>query len=159
MTNFERRVHFQPGYNYLHETGPQRRGQCGMRLRFLLIGPEGASQFLMNTMWTPLGEVDAGDREPCHVDYWQHDKFGSYGLVRPPSGWDLGYHWTTPQYDGQDSMECDLLPDGQCFYDGSGLAADDVLRDFIAEGEDAVWRWLEKRYQWCLDTDAERVSP
>lgn len=155
---FEKRVTFQPGYNYLHETGPQRRGQHGMSIRFLLIGAEGATQFLMNAMWTPLGQVDEGSREPCHVDYWRGEQWGEDGLVRPPMGSDLGYHWTAPQYEEQQPQTCDVLPGGQCYYDGSGLAADEVLRDFISEGEQAVWRWLEKRYQWCLDGTTAGVS-
>ena len=39
MSGFERRVKFQPGYNYLHETGPKRRGQHGMEIAFALILP------------------------------------------------------------------------------------------------------------------------
>lgn len=153
MTDFEKRVKFEPGYNYLHETGPRRRGQHGMGIRFLLIGPEGAAQFLMQTFWTPLGQVDsAAEREPVHIDYWQHDQWGGFGLVRPPSGADLGYHWPTPQYEDQPASDCDILPAGHCYYDGSGLAADRVLRDFVREGEPAVWRWLEKRYQSCVET-------
>lgn len=160
MTDFERRVIFEPGYNYLHETGPKRRGQHGMAIRFLLIGPQGAAQFLMGTSWTPLGEVDKDangeplHREPVHIDYWKTEDYGmgphKFGLVNPPDGYDLGQHWTEPLYNGQDPMECELLPGGQCYYDGSGLNADPILKDFITEGEEAVWRHLEEHYDYCV---------
>lgn len=153
---FKRIVRFEKGYNYLNETGPGRRGQHGMDIRFVLVGPHGASQFLMNTSWTPLGQVDAGvDREPCHVDYWRTS--GSYrsGTVTPPTGFDLGYHWRTPLYEDQTRMDnCDYLGGAPCYYDGSGLVADDVLKDFISHGEPGVWRWLVKRYRWCLESQA-----
>lgn len=153
---FRREVRFEPGYNYLHEEGPKRRGQHGMQIRFILIGDHGASQFLMGTSWTPLGEVDPDDsREPCHIDYWQESTASGFrhkfGLVNPPSGYDLGYHWAEKLYDGQSSAECEFTYSGECYYDGSGTQSDDVLKDFIKDGEPAVWKWLEKRYQWCLD--------
>lgn len=163
MSEFERRVIFEPGYNYLHETGPNRRGQHGMNIRFLLVGAEGATQFLMNTGWTPLGEVDkdAAHREPCHIapDGMRRYTagFGSfYGMVSAPSGADLGYHWRTPQYEDQASMgACEYLGGAECYYDGSGMQADEALKDFISEGEPGVWRWLEQRYQWCLEAGME----
>lgn len=160
---FRRHVRFEKGYNYLHETGPKRRGQHGMGIRFVLAGPEGATQFLMNTSWTPLGEVDkdAKHNEPCHIDpdglitrnygVGEH----TFGMVHAPSGYDLGYHWRTPQYEGQEPgfRRCEWLG-GPCYYDGSGLAGEEVLRDFISQGEPAVWRWLIKRYRWCLEEEA-----
>lgn len=146
--DFERRVLFEPGANYLHETGPSARGQRGMRIRFLLVGRLGAEQFLMSTSWTPLGPVDRRVdpylREAVHVDHWYGDPPG--GVVRPPVGYDLGYHWARRLFPDQEPFECDVLPGGRCYYDGSGLAAEWVLREFIAGGEDAVWRQLESRY-------------
>lgn len=162
---FRRRIDFEKGYNYLHETGPGRRGQHGMGIRFLLVGPHGAAQFLMNTSWTPLGEVDEDKtfengyhREPCHVDRWEKEPYGTFGYVRPPSGFDLGYHWATPQYPEQEEYardNCPYIGGRKCYYDGSGLGGDEVLRDFIARGERAVWHHLVKRYRWCLEGMAE----
>lgn len=143
---FERRVAFEPGYNYLHETGPKRRGQTGMRIRFSLIGDQGAAQFLMSTMWTPLGEVDANVRikEPVHCDHG--DSFG--GLIRPPSGSCVGLHSRKPfAYETEAAPgKCDLW-NGDCYYDASFCASDDVLLDFIQEGDEAVWRHLAEWYE------------
>lgn len=170
MGDFRREVRFEPGYNYLHETGPKRRGQHGMGIRFLLFGEEGVTQFLMNTSWTPLGPVDQHLRfedgyhiEPVHIDEWIASSVPGiaghkFGYIRPPSGFDIGYHWRVPNYEGQEEygrMDCDLLPDGTCYYDGSGLQADTVLREFIENGEDAVWDRLEQRYRWCQEAVEE----
>lgn len=175
FSTFERIVQFNPGYNYLHETGPRARGQHGMEIRFVLLGPEGASQFLMFTGWTPLGEVDKDitfengyQTTPVHIDTdnWRSATIlgmgHQFGTVSPPMGADLGFHWSVNPYedDGKptefmDERECDLLPGGKCFYDGSGLAASEVLKDFINEGDPAVWRWLERRYMWCLHPNAD----
>lgn len=157
---FRRIVKFEPGYNYLHETGPQRRGQHGMQMRFVLVGPHGATQFLMSTGWTPLGIVDnePGYGQVCHIDH-QVPLYGGFDVVNPPTGFDLGYHWRTPLYEGQTDMGgCTYLGGDPCFYDGSGLAAENVLREFIKEGERAVWRWLGKRYRWCLESQAEMAA-
>ena len=170
---FRRLVEFEKGYNYLHETGPRRRGQHGMGIRFLLIGPHGAAQFLTNTSWTPLGEVDEDKnhdngyhREPVHIDKWESTEIGGlssvkFGYVRPPSGYDLGYHWRTPQYEGHEEYKragCKYLNGDPCYYDGSGLAGDDVLRDMVTKGEKWVWKWLVRRYRSCLEAEVDSGS-
>lgn len=158
---FRRQIVFEQGYNYLHETGATGRGQHGMGIRFLLVGPHGATQFLMNTGWTPRGQVDAQapHREPVHIDQdglrVRDYGFGSYhyGLTRAPSGMDLGYHWLVPLYLGQEdyARPCQYLNGQVCYYDGSGLAAEEVLRDFMDEGVTSVWKHLVKRYRDCLE--------
>lgn len=113
-------------------------GQHGMDLRFVLVGELGATQFLMMTDWVP---GSTGER-------------GRYtgGAPSFPMAADLGYHWKTyPHGDGGDESwgrmdECEWLPGG-CWYDGSGLNAEPVMRRFIAEGMDAVWAELESYYR------------
>lgn len=151
---FRRSVIFEPGYNYLHETGPNRRGQHGMQIRFVLTWPEGAVQFLMGAGWTPLGEVDEAvtEDEPCHVDHWHHFSGSRFGQVNTPSGYDIGHHWRTPTYEGEQTYgPCSYLGGDECYYDGSGLRAEPILRDFIAKGEPAVWRALIDEYRHCAE--------
>lgn len=152
--DFQRRVDFEPGYNNLHRAG---YGVHGMQMRFLLIGPEGATQFLFNTGWVPLGVVNEHLKDEHGEWPWGTVKHSHAEISNHfPSGVDLGYHWKTPIYGSMEQFNCDLLDsEGKCFYDGSGSHADPVLRDFISKGEDGVWRWLEKRYQWCLDAEVE----
>lgn len=149
MSEFERRAKFVPGYNYLHETGPQRRGQHGMEIAFALIGPLGAIAFEMNTMWTPPGIVDAGSREVVHVDYEQTDRWGTTGLVRPPSGIAVFVHWRKAfdAFLSEPRDGCGWLDGDPCWGDATYTGSDPILRRFIKEGEDAVWSALDEWYQ------------
>lgn len=118
-----RPVEFTPGYDKRTEG----YGVHGMSIRFLAVGEAGAVQFVMNTGWVP-------------------------GLPARPAGLypyavDLGYHWPTSRYEGMSRFEdCDVLGDGGCFYDGSGLNAEPVMQAFIRDGEPAVWAALENYY-------------
>src|SRR5205807_10288634 len=59
---------------------------------------------------------------------------------------DKGYHWSVPRYDGQTMRECDLLPGGKCYYDGSGLNAEETFGRLLREGSEGVWKDLEEFY-------------
>lgn len=105
-----------------------------MRVRFLLHGELGATQFLVKFLTQPYGE-SLLDSEPAR-------------------GWDLGYHSRKPGH-GTEMEECDVVPEGRCWYDGSSLQADELARLFFAQGEDIVWEWLEDRYATWLKAEAE----
>lgn len=133
----ERAVAFEPGYN--DRGGPY--GVHGMDIRWMLRGPKGAVQFLMSTGWVP-GEKGV---PPQISDLY-------------PSGSDLGYHARVPQWEGQEIYgheSCDVLG-GRCYYDGSGLAARDLLREFTREGERVIWTALEARYAALTGPGEER---
>jgi len=133
---FRREVAFEAGHPLTLGTGPSSNyGRGSMKIRFLLHGPKGSTQFLWSTGVTPerTSEVDRwGSREE-----WIHSA---------PVGFDVGYHADEPQYEGQDQYDCDYRPGGKCYYDGSGLAADGFLETFLTEGEDAMWAALRHRY-------------
>lgn len=122
-------------------------GQHGMDLRFVLIGQLGATQFLMYTDWVP-GKTGRGLNASVSASCF-------------PMAADLGFHWkTSPWGDGDSSMRmphCDWIG-GDCFYDGSGLNAEPVMRRFIAEGFDAVWDELERYYQDIASWSTEPAS-
>jgi len=60
---------------------------------------------------------------------------------------DLGYHSPNPMYDGQESMgACQYLDGKTCYYDGSGLDAEEIYKVLVEKGSDAVWEELEKYY-------------
>jgi hypothetical protein len=106
-----------------------------MQIRFVLKGPKGAAQFLVFT----------GMNLP-HVEDELFKKAHSRGYNPfKPIGVDIGYHAPTPQYEGQTSMKCDVL-DGECYYDGTSLGAEEFMSTFLAGGSDAVWEMLQKRY-------------
>lgn len=124
---FERAIEFEPGYKD-PTRGPKSYGQHGMGIRFLLRGPNGVAQFLMNTGWVPgVKGIPAS-----LADYY-------------PSGMDLGYHARGPQHEDSEGWAlngaCEYLG-AECWYDGSGLNAELVMAAFIREGEPAVWRAL-----------------
>lgn len=120
-------------------------GQHGMDMRFGLIGELGATQFLMFTDWVPqsAGRTSLRSSASCF-----------------PMAADLGFHWKVDPYgDGSMRMpDCDFLGGSDCFYDGSGLNAEPVMKRFIAEGFDAVWEELERYYRDVASWATERAS-
>jgi hypothetical protein len=134
----ERAVVFQPGYR----TDRKSYGRHGMEVTWLLRGGLGVTQFQIFTGWEP-----GLTRDDRHVN--------------APMGADLGYHALCPQWEGQEDygrMDCAYLPGGTCFYDGSGLQADDLLRRFLIEGEEVVWQTLAERHDSLIAAASERVT-
>jgi len=127
VDGFTRIVVFEPGYND-PTTGPHSYGRHGMQLRFLLVGPLGATTFLMFTPFVP-GTIAHGSIENGHT-----------------MAADLGHHWATPTYEGESTYECEYIPGGMCYYDGSGLRADRALTVFVEDGIDALWALLRSEY-------------
>lgn len=137
VDGFTRIIAFEPGYNDPRH-GPHTFGRHGMQLRFLLVGPLGAVQFLLYTNWTPgtldtIGTITDGTTMPA----------------------DLGHHWTTPRYADECTYECEYIEGGRCYYDGSGLAAEEPFRILIEDGIDALWAFLRTHYDYL----AEPVEP
>lgn len=130
-------IQFTVGYN-CEARGPRSHGVHGMEITWYLRGPKGAAQFRMGTRWTP-GKLALGHG------------ISPSGVVRLedtyPSGYDVGYHAYVAQYPEQSPMDdCHLL--GQpCYYDGSGLQADDLVKRFIEQGEPAIWAELRAVYE------------
>jgi hypothetical protein len=135
MTDFERIVEFYPAHD---DFDPIKRtgSRSFMRIKFILKGPNGAVQFMVGTVWG-LQRSDASTARLLASNAVEATR---------PTGCDVGYHSPVPQYEGQTSMECDLLPGGLCYYDGSGCRADEWVPGFIAGGSDWVWQKLEQEY-------------
>jgi len=67
--------------------------------------------------------------------------------LKYPLAIDLGYHSPKPIFgDETHFMYCWVL-DGECYYNGSTLEAQPILEKLISEGDEAVWRELEKFYK------------
>lgn len=96
---------------------------------YILVGPAGAVQFAY------MEESEGVFR-----------RFGVDGKT----GVDLGYHSAVP-LGGDDSPmeECDLLPQGHCWYNGSGMHADWLLKRWAEAGWDdgLVWGYLAGEYR------------
>lgn len=92
-----------------------------------------------------------------------------------PMAADWGYHSRVPMYEGQEPMgsvnwefkdtgkegieryesmrtetgtftPCQYLDGAPCYYDGSGLYAEEVLNVLITQGGEAVWKLMEESY-------------
>lgn len=142
---FSRRVLMSPAYHCdLIELEPgsgDSHGIGSMRIWFQLVGPAGATQWMVSTDWYQSRDLDS----VRDSDLKFHKKHGRW-LHQPIDAWDIGYHAKTPQYEGQKATEdCELF-DGPCYYDGSGLRAKDFLDGFLAEGPDYIWGVLKEEY-------------
>lgn len=147
----QREVRFEAGYDYREEDKDKprgkHRGQHGLQIRFLLRGDEvaeGIVQFLVYTDWLPTWVVSQGP--PWKEKMVQPTSIPSIRDMFPMAA-DLGHHWPVPTYEGESSMNCDLLEGGTCYYDGSGLNAEPVLAALLTEGDAGVWKILEDYYQ------------
>lgn len=70
-----------------------------------------------------------------------------------PPGWcwtgaDFGVHSPKPLYDGDSPQDgvCELLGEVPCYYDGSGLRADQYVHLHEAGDEDGIYAVLEADY-------------
>lgn len=107
-----------------------------MRMVFYVKGPKGVVQWMVGTEWGIKPVRDHLANFPS-----DHRKY------QQPSGWDLGYHSLTPQYEDQgiQDKDCQVLG-APCYYDGSSLNADDLIEGFLAGGTDWLWPKLEEYY-------------
>ena len=128
--NLKRSVMFIPAYDKRDPEPSKNYGVGAVRIRFVLAGDKGAVQWVISTGWYLPG-VDTSD--------WR----------RPPclEAFDLGYHSTVPRHADQSAFDCDLLPGGECYYDGSSLNAARLVPLFLQGGDDAVWKELEDYYR------------
>lgn len=122
---FRREITFSAAYDKRHPDPSKNYGLHGVNMRWLLIGPKGAIQFLVFTGWQLPG-IDDTD----------------------PMAADIGYHSPVPMYEGQKPMgKCDVLAEGDCYYDGSPLNAEPVFELLRTGGSDAVWARMEEEYR------------
>ena len=108
-------------------------GKHGMEIRFISKGPDGAVQFLLFTGWFPQsGDIDIKD---------------AYAMAA-----DLGYHSKKPQYSGQSVMSesCEYCDGKPCYYDGSGLQAEDAFYTLLNGGDKALWKFLDQYYDYVF---------
>jgi hypothetical protein len=132
---FEKIVTLGPAFHKVHDEPTKNYGVGGVTLRMVLRGPLGATQFYMLTDWYL----------PVTLAWWKMRGLDR-GRDRGPTPADRGYHWSTPQYEGHEARDCDLLPGGKCYYDGSGLNADSTYQMLLEKGDSGVWADLEEYY-------------
>lgn len=130
-----RDVQFTPAFDKRHADPEKNYGIGAVEIRFILKGVEGAVQFVCYTNWYTQGVVAEKGL----------NLITSSDSLFKPHGFDLGYHSPTPDR-GYSKLPCSVLEQGYCYYDGSSLAADNLVDVLIAEGSDGVWKELESYY-------------
>ena len=141
--NFKRQIFIKPAFDWRRESDHRNFGIGSIRIWFILIGEQGAVQWQIGTEWfteSARAHLAHFSREPKHK----------------PDGWDLGYHSKEPRWEGQLEMDCDHLPEGKCYYDGSTMNADLLVEGFLNGGDDWVWNRLEAYYDHVF---AEKEFP
>lgn len=141
---FERRIEIVPAFDKRHSDPRKNYGIHNAELKFFLIGPKGAIQFVVSTGWY-LPHVETELEHSIH---------------RKPKAWatDIGYHSYKPRYDGQEPItdHCPILNGSPCYYDGSSLNAEPIFNRMVAEGHEAVW---EEMMRWYKQTFEEEAQP
>jgi hypothetical protein len=137
----------RPAFDKRSADPKKNYGIHGVEMRMVLKGPLGATQFLLFTNW----QLPHITKE--HMARWAGDPSMSKTLFLPMPA-DKGYHWSTPRYEDQKPMTCDLLPGGQCYYDGSSLNAEQTFDRLLREGDEGVWKDLEEYYHYLAQEKA-----
>lgn len=141
----ERVVEIRPAFDRRHKDPKKNYGIGGVEFAFYLKGEKGVIQFLLMTHWL-LPETQKELDEKEERGELKHSHFNSRPLPA-----DLGYHSPTPRYEGQQAMDCTLIPGGKCYYDGSGLRAYDVYKAMLEKGDEGVWEMLESEYRCTFE--------
>ena len=136
---FERIVEFRPAFDKRDPDPAKNYGIHGVDLRMVLRGELGAVQFLLYTNWQLPHVTLEAQSQPIR------DRI-DLKIRWMPLPADLGYHSPTPKHEGQEERDCDLLPGGKCYYDGSGLNAQRIYETLLRAGSDGVWKELEEYY-------------
>lgn len=136
----ERIVKFYPAYDKRDKNPSKNYGISGVKMGMYLKGKLGTIQFVVSTHWhlphvqNELVKKNVGDALGLKCSFI-------------PSPTDLGYHSPKPLYEGQEPIteNCEWTG-GICYYDGSGLRADDVFKILVEKGDEDVWKFLEQEY-------------
>ncbi len=148
----KREVKFISGYNCIDfpckfdkKCSPNNsHGKHGLDILFLLHGEKGCVQFKFSTGYVPFYS------KKDNISYRDIPKNPCADLYPLPV--DLGYHSYTPHYEGQTSRgPCDYLGGKECYYDGSGLNANDACYTLINGGEEELWKFLEQYYKCTFE--------
>lgn len=141
----ERITKFKPAYDERHNP-KGNYGIHGVDLLMILKGEYGAIQFVVYTNWN-LPHVK---KELLHKPITDSLDIECRFLPFPA---DIGYHSKKPMYEDQEPITNNCkLTGGDCYYDGSSCAADEIYDILVEKGSDAVWKVLEERY---IDTFGE----
>ena len=130
-----RQVIFRPAWDNRNAIPKKNQGIGSVRCWLILKGKEGAVHFTFST-----GMYLSETHKTWLNTFPYNDE--------PYMGFDVGYHSPHAQYDGQTPRKekCEYIGK-RCYSDGSALAAEKYMDIFVREGDEAVWKLLEKDYK------------
>jgi hypothetical protein len=165
----------RPAFDKRHADPDKNYGIHGAEMLFVLKGELGAVQFVLYTNWMlphiyEEWKKEYGDRWPCvfskpiPADVGYHSPKPMYEGQEP-----IGSKKTNKEAmrrnterlmkrEGIEDLEpffeptgtftpCEWLDGKPCYYDGSGLAAEEYFKLLVSEGSEAVWKKLEEYYE------------
>ena len=127
-----------------HKDPSKNYGIHGMDLVFILEKDKNAVQFVA---YLPVYLPHVCD------EMWNRNIGRDFNPFRG-MGADVGYHASKPQYENQGIMDenCCWL-NGPCYYDGSGLRAEEWYSIFLLSGPDKIWEMLKEDWLERFDHD------
>ena len=145
MSKLKREIRFDPAYDRRHADPKKNYGIHSVTMSWFLSGPKGTIQFVVYTNWQ-LPHINKEQDATLEKGKYSH-------LLCRPMPADLGYHSPVSMYEGEKPMDtkCEWIEGGVCYYDGSTLQAEDVFKLLVEEGHEAVWKRLEKEYEYRLE--------
>ena len=113
-------------------------GVSGLKILFVANGTEGAVQFVLSTGLLPQY------KKPSSIG--TRDMYGVESNMLPMDIW---YHSKSPRYDGHEPISdtCEFCDGEPCYYDGSGLNANDAMYALVNGGDAALWEFLDAYYE------------
>lgn len=153
-----RELRIFPGYDKRSDIPGKNYGVHGCDVVFYVHDQRRSKtvQFKCYTDWLPIN---------VQAERMGKDVVGMYPSVcqvvtgEQPMAADLGYHSPKPMYKGQTRMECNLSKRGYCYYDGSGLAAEEVRNVMLEKGDEGVWPLLEDYWHEIFDPAKHLTNP
>lgn len=148
---WEKTIEFSPAYDKRHPNPKKNYGIHNVDIRFVLKKGNKAVQFLFGTDWFLPETVKKYREEGIHGTIVGLRGKNDCGV----KGWDVGYHSPKPMFEGHTSIgEC-VYTGGECYYDGSGLYAQENQEILIREGSPGVWKFLKKEWKQRFEKSVE----
>lgn len=146
--DLEKIIQFDPAWDRRDPRPSKNYGVHGVEINFILRGPHGATSFRLFTHWMLPHVVREQVKKYTSRAL---DEGQAYYLLSPMPA-DLGFHSVEPvEYATQMDYCTTIYDDSQeakkgCWYDGSGLQAEQLFEEFVAKGEDVIWERLGQNY-------------
>jgi hypothetical protein len=141
------------GYDYRDEEG-DTRGAHGFHFRFILRGPLGGITWDLNTSWVehPIDDQTWSIYAKRKPNRRSSPGFDVTNYAHQPTGGPVASHSPFEREGRNGPYDCDVIG-GQCYGDTGYLIGNDVFRELVRGGEDAVFTLLREIHDDWLGVD------